>query len=79
MTQPETVLLEIIDTGPCERCELQHEAPSLITHETDEVVRPSQINDMLDTLNGLGHIGYTGSKLDTVVVSRLGQSILNSN
>lgn len=79
MAQPETVLLEIIETGPCDRRELIQVAPALMAPEIDIDVRPSNIPELIDRLNSLGFIGCTGAKLDTIVISRLGQSVLNSN
>lgn len=79
MTTPETVLLEIIATGPCERSELIKEASDLMTDSVGTEVRASNIPKLLDSLNSLGHIGCTGSRLDTIVVSQLGQYVLDSD
>ena len=79
MGKEENVLLEIIDTGPCARSELIQESPSLIDETTETEIMPSQIPKLIDRLTNLGHIGSTGIRLDTIVISRQGQSVLHSN
>ena len=79
MKKEETVLLEIIDTGPCARSELIQEAPSLIDEVTETKIMPGQIPKLIDRLTSLGHIGSMGIRLDTIVISRQGQNVLHSN
>lgn len=80
MTDPERTLLEIIDTGPAEIKELMSCAPKLMQDELpDHNTRTSDVPGLIDRLDSRGHIGRTGSLRETIVISALGFSILNSN
>ena len=76
MTSTEKCLLEIIDTGECSIEELLIHGPSLIVEATGDDIHAYGVRRDLDRLDSRGLIGKTGSTLQTIVLSRLGSTML---